>query len=411
MHVVFLSALYPPYVRGGAELSTHYLAKALLERGHTVHVFAHGERREEGQVDGVPVVRLPSRLTAKPLFERWHSRRAARVLGRELAQYRSRVGAPDVIHAHDFRSALALSELPLLPTVVTARDYAQICGTTNAILWNGQRCTCSVRDVLKTHRVVEAPWWRKPFRAWQYWYNIGYRKQTFRHFPAQIFISHAQEREIRLQQDLSGVRTTVIYNPVSEDYFADTVSPGTPGSVVYIGTVEMYKGVELLLDAWARLCEQLPHVHLKIVGEGAQRREYERLVERRGLQYRVTFVGRVPHDRLQRVYDEAAVVVAPHVWIEPFGRTVAEALARGRVVVTARSGGPSELVEHGTTGLLFEPGSVDDLSAQLHTALTFRPGEARVIQEAARSWAREHLVSSSIVRQHELFYETVLTRS
>ena len=48
-----------------------------------------------------------------------------------------------------------------------------------------------------------------------------------------------------------------------------------------------------------------------------------------------------------------------------FGLTLIEAMAAGKPVVAAASGGPMEIVDHGKNGLLFEPGSAVDLAAAL----------------------------------------------
>lgn len=416
MKILFVSALYPPRTRGGGEVSAHLIAQGLRALGHDVTVMTSTQNGEAGlgdgglkEVAGVPVIRLPVPMAAKPLLERRHSRKVAKALGREIGDFKQY----DVIHAHDFRSALALSELPTFAKgldgsspllVATARDYAQICGTTNNILRDGSRCTCSLRDVLRSPRVAEVTALRKAARIWQYKYNIGYRKRSFRKFPGQIFISHAQQKEIARQQDLSGVATTVIYNPVAKRYLSEPVSRGVAGTVLYVGRVEMYKGVGLLLEAWKDVAKGLPNVQLKIVGEGAQRDDYERLVEREGLQYRVKFVERVPWDRMQLVYDRAAVVVAPHIWVEPFGRTVAEAMARGKIVVAADTGGPAEIIKHNISGLLFERGSIEALKDELCRALTMPDLNKREMQKAARAWTAKHLSPETIARQHEEFY-------
>jgi glycosyltransferase involved in cell wall biosynthesis len=400
MKILFLSSRYPPQAKGGAEISTALTAEALAARGHVVRVVTAGRPRSCQEVNGVEVVRSPLPLLAKPLLEERHSRRAARAL---LAE----IGAPegyDVIHAHDFRTAQALNELAWPKTVVTVRDYALICGTTNAILRDGTRCTCSWRDVVRTQRVHEASWARKPFRIWQYRYNIAYRRRSLGGFTRQIFISEAQRREIAQQFDLSGVTSTVIYNPVPSAYLNDKLNGGTVGNVLYVGTVEEYKGVGLLLHAWRSVARQVPHAKLKIVGEGAQRREYERLIERWGLQYRVAFAGRIPWSRLQSHLDEAAIVVAPHLWVEPFGRTVAEAMARGKVVVAADRGGPSEMLQHGKTGLLFKPGSAQALERGLLDALALPDTQRRELGRAAHEWTRRELRPDTVALQHEEFY-------
>ena len=164
MKILFISGLYPPNIRGGGELSTHYIAKGLVGRGHDVQVITQGQRREETIVDGVRVLRLPVELTAKPLMERRHAKRVARAIRKEMKKQ----GGFDIVHAHDYKSAEVLFELKLDNSVVTVRDYASVCGTTNNMLWNGDLCTCSWRDVFLSHRVVEAKGLRKLGRIIQY---------------------------------------------------------------------------------------------------------------------------------------------------------------------------------------------------------------------------------------------------
>lgn len=406
MKILFLSAYYPPHTRGGGEISTHLIAQGLRDKGHKVDVISDGSKTTTTMLDGVNIRRFPLGLTAKPLFERRHTQRIAKQL-RDLIPYPEPY---DIIHAHDFRSALVLAELGWKNQVVTVRDYAPICGTTNNILWNGARCHCTLRDLLRSHRIIEASLWRKPFRLWQYKYNISYRRQAFATCPHQIFISHNQQQEIAGHMDLSNIHSAVIYNPIPPAYISQpTVAP--PGdSVLYVGTVEKYKGVELLLKAWREVVRSFPQAHLTIVGEGAQRRDYEQQIAHGGLQYQVTFKGRLPWERLRHIYDEAKIVVAPHLWVEPFGRTVVEAMARERLVIAANTGGPAEIIGERKLGFLFERGSMTDLVEKLTKALRLEKREYNIITNAARTWARHHLNPSTIAKQHEIFYQEVLSK-
>ena len=214
MKILFLSAQYPPEVKGGGELSTHIIAQGLMKLGHTVRVIADSDKEGEYEVDGIAVSQFTLGLKGKPLFERTHSRRAARVFRRsvpDMADY-------DVIHAHDFRSALMLSELALPHTVITARDYAQISGCTNNIDFQGNsEPGCQGNGELwRCHRVHEAVFPRKLFRMWQYMYNRGYRKAAFASYKHQVFISNAQKDLIAKYQDISHQHTSVIYNPIAQ---------------------------------------------------------------------------------------------------------------------------------------------------------------------------------------------------
>ena len=400
MKILFLSGLYPPTMKGGGELSTHYIARGLTARGHEVTVLAEGPQRVESHLDGVRVFRAPFGLTAKPLFEAAHSRRVASAVAREVGDFKRF----DVVHAHDFRSALALSHLHLPQGVVTVRDYAQISGCTNNILYNGSINPGCSDDAWHCHRVQEVGGVRRLLRLWQHEFNIGFRHAAFRSLPRHIFISRSQQQEIERHQKLPGVKTKVIYNPVSPEYTDTPLVAGRPGTILYIGRTEMYKGVGLLLDAFQALCARHSHIKLVIAGQGAQQGTYEQEVAKRSLQYRVQFLGHVAWDRVKNVYDEADVVVSPHLWVEPFGRSIVEGMARGKLVVAANCGGPAEIIKTARSGMLFERGDVKDLSRKLQEALLMNMFDRREMGRRGREWVTSALSLDRIAQEHEEIY-------
>ncbi len=407
MKVLFLSAQYPPDAKGGGELSTHIIARGLIALGHTVQVVTSGDEIKTYEADEVSVLVLPLGLRKKPLFERRQSLRAAKICRAHIPD----IEEYDIVHAHDFRSALMLSELHLPRTLVTARDYAQICGCTNNIQYNGNidpGCQ-GAGELWKCHRVHEASWARKIFRIWQYMYNRPYRKSAFASLKHQIFISHAQKEYIVKYQDLSKQHASVIYNPISPEYISSPLAKGREGNILYVGRVEMYKGARLLLSAWRRIVKDGKNGHLTIVGNGAQYQEYERLAATWGLQYRVTFLPHVPHHRLQKLIDESEIVVAPHLWIEPFGRNVIEGMARGKVVIASNIGGPAELINlKGAAGLLFERGSVDGLVRAIDQVFEMGMFDKKEMGTAARDFVRDNLNMEKIAKSHENFYEKII---
>lgn len=406
MKILFISAQYPPEAKGGGELSTHIIAQGLQKLGHIVHVITDGEIAERKDVDNVHVRALPLGLKKKPLFERAHSIAASRMLKRNVKNIRDY----DIVHAHDFRSALMLSHLELPNAVVTARDYAQISGCTNNMQYDGnitQGCQ-GMHEFWQCHRVHEASWARKPFRIWQYMYNKTYRKKAFASFKHQIFISDAEKRVIAKYQNITRQHTAVIHNPISEEYLSEPLQKGVAGNILYIGRVEMYKGVLLLLRAWKNVATAYPHAHLTIAGNGAQQKEYEALTAVWGLGYKTTFLPHVPYHQLRPMIDKASIIAAPHVWVEPFGRTVIEGMARGKIVVAANVGGPAEIITDTATGLLFKRNSQQDLERALSQALDMGYLSAQEMGVAARNFVRDHLNMKVIAKQHEEFYKEII---
>jgi len=81
------------------------------------------------------------------------------------------------------------------------------------------------------------------------------------------------------------------------------------------------------------------------------------------------FVGWKSQSELPAVYKVADIVVVPTIAQEGLSRTSVEAMAAGRPVIASRIGGLPFTVADGATGLLCEPGNVDDLAAKLSTLL------------------------------------------
>ncbi len=401
MKILFISGHYPPNTAGGGEISTHLIARGLVELGHDVSVITDGPQAYENDLDNVRVMSLPLKLSAKPLREKKHSQCVARKLRHAIKS-----GQYDIVHAHDFRAALALALINDVPKVVTARDYAQLSGCTNNITADGNidpGCQ-GIGEAISCQRIAEASPLRKAGRAFQYLFNIKYRRRAFASFPLQVFISDYQKEYVNRYIDAGQQKQAVIYNPVSPDYLSEPIKEGQRGHVLYVGRVEMYKGVRLLLQAWPSVLRNQPQAQLTIVGRGAQREEYERLVQKEAWRDSVKFVDHVPYNQMKSLYDRAQVVVAPHLWVEPFGRTVVEAMARGKVVVAANCGGPGEIIQDGQTGILFERANGRNLTQKLSRALSLDENQRRVMGQAGRGWVKNSLTVDKIARQYQEIY-------
>jgi glycosyltransferase involved in cell wall biosynthesis len=121
------------------------------------------------------------------------------------------------------------------------------------------------------------------------------------------------------------------------------------------------KGVHLLVEAM----ETLPHARLVIAGDGPERPSLEAHVRREGLAGRVTFAGWIGSSEVARYMAQAAIVVVPSIWPEPFGMVGIEAMAYGRPVVAFDVGGISEWLVPGETGALVPPADVAGLRQSL----------------------------------------------
>jgi len=193
------------------------------------------------------------------------------------------------------------------------------------------------------------------------------------------------------------------------DYSAPAVKPPrVRPTILYVGRIKKYKGVQLGIQAVAALRQKYPDVLLQIVGGGDYVETLRSLTRRLGLEAHVEFTGRIPHDRKVRLLQEADVLIYPSPK-EGWGLSVLEANACGTVVVASNSPGLREAVLDGETGFLVPHGDAAALAERIDllfrdSALTARL-RARAIEWAATfTWekaSRETLaLMEEAVRRH-----------
>jgi len=168
-----------------------------------------------------------------------------------------------------------------------------------------------------------------------------------------------------------------------------------------------WKGAEVLVRALARLQNREAFVVLAgpEQGNGAFSRSLVILAGQLGVSDRLRLVGNC--DDMQAAYKLSDLVVAPSLEPEPFGRTVVEAQAMGRIVVASANGGAAETIEHGVTGFLVPPGDVAQLADAIDYVLQMPQEARRAFGERARAsvaanFAKETMQAATIVVYREL---------
>jgi glycosyltransferase involved in cell wall biosynthesis len=170
----------------------------------------------------------------------------------------------------------------------------------------------------------------------------------------------------------------------------DFVEP-TGRDVVYIGPSDRHKGLSVLLTAG----HYLPPGLARLVVVGAP-----------GSQDGVEFTGRLTGEALWQRFRAAALVVIPSIWPEPCPTVALEALGYGRPIVASRTGGLTDLVAHGRTGLLVRPGDPRGLAAAITELLNDRTRLSAMARAAHDSAGAFDTVP--VVARIEAVYKEVL---
>ncbi len=180
-------------------------------------------------------------------------------------------------------------------------------------------------------------------------------------------------------------------------------SAGRPPVIVSVTRFTTQKRNDVLLKSLARLKGEGLAFKARLIGEGPLRAQLLAQIASTGLADSVELVEPMPQSQLAGEYQSADLVVITSV-DEGFGMALLEAQLCGTLAVGVRSGGLTDIAEHGRTGLLARPDDPGDLALVLNEAL--RNDELRrTLAEAGHASAMERFSSSKIIDQFCRWYK------
>ena len=177
-------------------------------------------------------------------------------------------------------------------------------------------------------------------------------------------------------------------------------SLGVEGADVigYIGSFYDYEGLDDLIAAMAHLRSSAQNAHLLLVGGGPRSEDLRKLAEKSPAADRIHFVGRVPHEEVERYYSLTDILAYPRKSMRLTDLVTPlkplEAMAQGKLVAASDVGGHRELITDGVNGTLFpadDPrGAAKAIEAMFAARDTWeqRRQVAREFVEKERNWKK-----------------------
>jgi len=193
-------------------------------------------------------------------------------------------------------------------------------------------------------------------------------------------------RNALIERGLDTEKIHVVPNAVDPGRFSAMTAPdpalveqlGLEGCTVlgFIGSFYTYEGLALMIDAMPELLMSQPDLRLLLIGAGQDEQQLRAHAREKGLDGKVIFTGRIPHQDVPAYYSLLDLCVYPRLPM-PLTELVTplkplEAMAAGRIVVASDVGGHRELVDHGDTGFLFKAGQLKALIDGLRVVLASR---------------------------------------
>jgi PEP-CTERM/exosortase A-associated glycosyltransferase len=384
----------------GYTFRTRALMKAQAAKGWAVAGVTGVRHPDPGPsvetVDGLTFYRTPPIAPARSPWREW----------REIGALADRVAAlvdewrPDLLHAHspvlDGLAALRVGKRLGIPVIYEIRAFWE-----DAAVGNGTGREGSARYFLT--RQLES--------------------HAVRAADAVAVICEGLRGDL-IARGVDPAKIVVSPNGVDLDLFGDPPPRDDalaadlglmPGDAVigFIGSFYDYEGIDDLIAAMPALVAAEPGARLLLVGGGPMEAALKAQAASSPVADRILFVGRVPHQAVERYYSLIDILAYPRKKMRLTDLVTPlkplEAMAQGKLVAASDVGGHRELIADGVTGTLFAPDDPPAIAAALAGLLRDRDiwderrRTARAFVEADRNW------SSNILR-YEPVYQRLLRR-
>ncbi len=179
----------------------------------------------------------------------------------------------------------------------------------------------------------------------------------------------------------------------------------------FIGSFYHYEGIDLLIDAFAEILKKNNNVVLLLVGEGPEYTKIREMTDKKGLNGRVIFTGKIPHQEIRRYYSVMDILVYPRKsmrlteLVTPLKPL--EAMALGKVVAGSNVGGIRELIKDGGNGILFKPDSIESIASAL-IELISNPALQESLSREAVIYVNKERSWDKIIQRYLPVYERVI---
>ena len=316
---------------------------------------------------------------------------AVSVVRKALREFR-----PDVVFVNMFAHHLSpaiLHSFGRVPIVLSVSDYKCVCPIGSKLRPDGSLCTTPPGWVCHEVHCVSLP----------HWLRDRPRYDLLRSGVARAARVVSCSDWVRKELALSGIESECIHLPVPQPGARYARSRSVEPRIFYCGRLDIEKGVDRLISAFALVAPDAPEAVLRIAGRGPERDRLESLARELGVDQRVAFLGWLEPDDVERELSSAWLLAAPSLWAEPLGLVALEAIVRGVPVLASASGGFAETVEEGITGMLVPNGDVAALTIALRDVVSGTRFSGGIPASAIHDVSRRHDVGEHIVRMRGIF--------
>lgn len=367
MRILFILDEFLPENSGGAANVAFSLAKGLIVTGNEILVLTttyNPESANEIEVEGIKIIRILANSLGKfRNFKNLKNRDILKKSKEVLAKYR-----PDIVHIHALHHRFSYGVIDL------AKQFSKAVFLTlhdSQTIYNGK--LFPKRKICKLNP--------------RYDYKISWfdnlKKDGLGYNPFQkIFIKRALKKADKIfavsnalkgALEANGISNIeVMHNGINANEW--TGVEATHKNILFAGRVDEAKGADVLVRVFNIVNSQISDAKLTIVGDG----EFNA-----GGNKNIKILPWQGREEMKKIFSEAAVVVVPSLYLDPFPTVNLETMAAGRPVVGTCFGGTLEVVIDNKTGYIVNPYDKKELAEKIIDLLK-NPEKATIFGKAGR---------------------------
>ena len=360
--ILFISDIYPPYIKGGAEISTSLIIQNLNKEEYTTTLLT--SRVITDLPDKENGVQYKKKLIIPFLFEEVNKPYIFRFV-------------PNLsYHIYNFIYTFLLilrNNYDLIHCVPLS--YATL-PTLIAALIMSKPLVVDVRGYLFTpnylrfeNTTIKTPFYKKIGNLYQnFCYFIFLRIIKFllvykKNVNIIALSKHMQS--ILIAEGFPSNKIQVIYN-ISQKINKPTNNNRRKNGIVFAGVLEETKGIWDAIKGFEKI--ENSKIIFHILGEGSQFSKIQQYISKKNIQ-NIILHGKVDNDTVIEFYQQNRVILAPSVWPEPFGRFIQEASITRTPIITTNTGGIGEYIKDKITGLIVQPGHPSQITLAIKLLL------------------------------------------
>jgi glycosyltransferase involved in cell wall biosynthesis len=149
------------------------------------------------------------------------------------------------------------------------------------------------------------------------------------------------------------------FHPAVEPFFKEKLGLEDKIVILFAGRFDRGKGLDFLAESIFEVVKKKKEAHFILCGSGPLEKKLNQQLSDINVRRYVTFIPWIPYEKMPHLHASADIFVYPSIplpmWEEQFGKSIVEAMACGKPIVSTTSGAIPEVVVNRKTGLLVAP--------------------------------------------------------